>query len=152
MKEPLVSRILKYALCAAFIAILAGAATLPFMYDRYASVLYDAYYNQPGYRAFIIIFLIFASAPCLWITLEMIFMLRSIPKNPFAAGNVRSLNRIGALFFILAAAFFIKCALYITILTLLCGFLFVGGGLFAFTLAALICQSAAYKDENDLTI
>jgi hypothetical protein len=42
--------------------------------------------------------------------------------------------------------------MYFTILTLLCAFLFIGGGLFAFTLAALIGQAAAFREENDLTI
>jgi len=152
MKEPLVSRILKYALYALFVIGAAVTLTLPFMLDKYASVLYDAYYLQPGYRMFILIFLTGAAIPILWILLEMIFMMRSIPKGPFVIRNVRALNRIGFLFLTLAAAFLGKCALYITILTLLCGFLFIGAALFAFTLSALIRQAVKFREENDLTI
>jgi len=152
MNEPLISRILKYALYAVFALGVLGTVTLPFMLDTYFNILYDAYYLQAGYRAFISGFMISVAVPSLWIVLEMIKMMRSIPDGPFITRNVRALNRIGILFFTLAAAFLGKCLLYITILTLLCGFLFIGGGLFAFTLAALIRQASVFREENDLTI
>ena len=152
MKEPLVSRILKYALYVVFALGVLGTVTLPVMLETYTSILYDAYYLQPGYRRFILIFLTSVAIPCLWITLEMIWMLRSIPKGPFVMRNVRALNRIGFIFLALAAAFLAKCMLYITILTLLCGILFIGGSLFAFTLASLIRQAVVFREENELTI
>ena len=152
MKEPLVSRILKYSLYAVFLFGVIFALTLPWMLDRYFIILYDAYSVYPGYRTFIMAFLISVSIPCLWIVIEMVRMLNSIPKEPFVMRNVRALNRIGVIFLVLAAAFFGKCLLYITIMTLFCGFLFIGAGLFAFTLAALIRQAANYREENDLTI
>jgi hypothetical protein len=152
LKEPIVSRVLKYALYAVFAVGAIITVTLPFMLDRYMTIWRDGYAAQPEYRQFILIFLLSVAIPSLWITLEMIWMLRSVPKGPFVMRNVRALNRIGIIFLALAAAFFGKCLSYITILTLLCGFLFVGGGLFAFTLAALIRQAAVFREENDLTI
>jgi hypothetical protein len=152
VKEPIVSRVLKYAMYAVFAVGAIGTVTLPFTLDSYLSILRDGYSAQAGYRQFILIFLLCVAVPSLWITLEMIWMLRSIPRGPFMTRNVRALNRIGILFLALAAAFLGKCLPYFTILTLLCGFLFIGGGLFAFTLAALIRQAAVFREENDLTI
>ena len=152
MKEPLVSRLLKFVLYAVFVIGVVGSATLPLMLDRYLFILYGAQTLEPGYRTFILLFLMGASILCLWIILEMVWMMRSIAKGPFVMRNVHALNRIGAIFLGLAAAFFVKCMLYITLMTLFCGFLFIGGGLFAFTLAALIHQAVIFKEENDLTI
>ena len=152
MKEPVVSRILKYALYAVFVLGVIATATLPFMLDRYFTILYDVYSVESGYRLFILIFLTAIALSSLWIVLEMIWMLRSIPQGPFVMRNVRALNRIGVVFFTMAAAFLGKCLLYVTFLTLLCGFLFIGGALFAFTFSALIRQAIVFKEENELTI
>ena len=152
MKEPPASRILKYTLYAAFVLGVVGTATLPFMLETYMRILRDAYYLEPWYRKFILVFLTGVAVPGLWIMLEMIWMLRSIPEGPFVMRNVSALNRIGVIFLALAAAFFGKCLLYITFLTLLCGFVFIGCGLFAFTLSALFHQAVVFREENDLTI
>ena len=152
MREPLVSRILKYALYAAFALGVAGMVTLPFMLDTYHRIFTDAYFSDPGYRTFILIFLMTVSVPALWIVLETILMLRSIPKGPFVTRNVRALSRIGVISLVLAAIFFCKCFVYLTFLTFVCGFLLIGFGLFAFTLAALIRQAVIFREENDLTI
>ena len=145
MKEPLVSRILRYALYAVFVLGAVGTVTLPFMLDTYSRILLDAYYPESGYRTFILIFLMTAAVAGLWIVGEMIFMLRSIPKGPFVRRNVRALRRIGVIFLLLALAFLGKCLVYVTFLTLLCGLLFIGAGLFAFTLAALIGQAIVFR-------
>ena len=79
-------------------------------------------------------------------------MLRSIPSGPFVMRNVHALYRIGVVFFVLAAAFLGKCFVFLTFLTLFCTAFFVGSGLFAFTLAALIRQSVVFREENELTI
>ena len=152
MKESLFSQILRYALYAAFIIGLAGTVTMPFMLDSYARMLYGAVSLAPDYRAFILPFLMAVALVGLWIVMEMILMLRSIPKGPFVMRNVHALYRIGIIFFILAAAFFIKCLYYLTFLTFFGGFFFIGSGLFAFTLAALIRQAIVFREENDLTI
>ena len=152
MKEPLASRILKYALYAAFVLIVVGVATLPFMLETYMRILHDACHLEPEYRKFILIFLTGIAVPGLWILLEAIWMLRSIPEGPFVTRNVSALNRVGAIFLGLAVMFFGKCLIYLTFLTLLCGFVFIGCGLFSFTLAALIRQAVVFREENDLTI
>ena len=151
MKESLHSCILRYALYAAFVIGVIMTATLPLMLDTYARIIGSGALAQ-GYRAFILPFLMIVAVPCLWIVLEMIGMMRTIPEDPFIMRNVRALNRIGFIFFLLAAAFFVKCLFFLSFLTLVCTFFFIGSGLFSFTLAALFRQSVVYREENDLTI
>jgi hypothetical protein len=152
MNEPLVSRYLRYALYVIFVLGVVGTVTLPFMLDFYMLFLYDAYSLRSGYRLFITLFLMGVAVPGLWIVLEMIWMLRSIPEGPFVARNVRALNRSGIILMLMAAAFFGKCFLYVTIMSLAAGLLLVVCGLFAFTLANLFGQAVAFREENDLTI
>ena len=152
MKEPVVSRILKYALYMALVLGAAFAVSLPFMLETYVYVILGHTSLTPAYRAFVLPFLMAVAAPCLWIVLEMIWMLRSIPKGPFVMRNVRALRRTGILLLLLAGAFIWKGVLFLTFLTLFCILLFIAGGLFAFTLAALIRQSIVFREENDLTI
>jgi len=152
MKEPLFSRILKYALYIAFVMGILGTLSMPYMLETYTFIVHGAASLDPAYRAFILPFLMIVAIPCLWIVLEMILMLRSIPKGPFVMRNVHALYRIGIIFWVLAAAFFGKCFAYLTFLTIFCAFFFIGSGLFAFTLAALIRQSIVFREENELTI
>ena len=152
MKEPLFCLILKYALYAAFVVGIFATLTLPFMLGVYESTVLRNSSFSPEYRAFVLPFLIAIALPCLWIVLEMIFMMRTIAKDPFIMRNVKALKRIGLIFFLLSAAFIVKCLLFLTFLTLFCTILFIGCGLFSFTLAALIGQSIAFREENDLTI
>ena len=79
-------------------------------------------------------------------------MMRTLTKNPFLRRNVKSLNIIGITAFIIAVLFFMKCLVYVTIMTLLAGICLVILGLFAFTLANLFDKAIEYKEENDLTI
>ena len=152
MKEPMASKILKYGLYTALVLGVVCVVTLPFMLEKYIYMIRGSYQLEPGFRTFILIFLTGVAIPGLWLVLEMIWMLRSIPEGPFVMRNVTALNRIGVVFLVLAAAFFGKCLLYVTFLTLLCGFVFIGGSLFSFTLAALIRQAVVFREENDLTI
>ena len=152
MREPIVSRILRYTLYAGFAAGAIITATLPFLLDKYFVILYDAYYLKSGYRTFILVFLMFVGLAGLWVILELIWMLRSIPLGPFIIRNVWALKRVGVIFFVLAVVFFGKCVLYVTILTMVGGALFLLGGLFSFTLASLFRQAVAFREENDLTI
>ena len=152
MKESLFCRILKYSLYAVFVLGVVGTVTLPFMLDIYADIILRTIALNPEYRAFILPFLMVVSIPCLWIVLEMILMMRSIPKGPFVMRNVHALYRTGILFLVLSLAFSVKCFMFLTFLTLFCTFLFIGSGLFAFTLAALIRQSIMLREENELTI
>lgn len=152
MKEPVVSKALKIFLYAIFVLGVLGVVTLPMMLEYYTGFLYDAYYLQPGYRRFILTFLVLVAVLVLWIVVEMIRMLRSIPTDPFVARNVRALRRCGAVGIIIAVLFFLKCTFYVTFLTMACGVLFIICGLFAFTLSNLFAQAVRFKEENDLTI
>jgi hypothetical protein len=152
MKEPLVSRILKYAMYMALVVGAVFAVTLPFMLETYVYLISGHTDLLPAYRAFVVPFLMAIAIPCLWIVLEMILMLRSIPKGPFVMRNVRALRRTGVLLLALTLAFIVKGIFFMTLLTLFCILLFIAGGLFAFTLAALIHQSIVLREENDLTI
>jgi len=152
MKEPLVSRILLYTLYVGFALAVVVTLTLPLMLDQYFNILYDVYSLRQGYRTFILVFLMAVGFAGCWVILELILMLRSIPRNPFVPRNVRALNRVGVIFLVLAAAFWGKCLWYVTILTMLCGAIFMLGGMFAFTLSSLFRQAVAYREENDLTI
>ena len=152
MKESLVSKALKITLYIIFGLGIAGTATLPLMLDYYMRVLYDAYSLQPGYRAFILPFMMIVAVMGLYVVFEMIRIMRSIPTDPFVERNARCLYRIGFMLIAIAVLFFLKCLLYVTFLTMACGFLFIICGLFAFTLCNLFRQAVAFKDENDLTI
>ena len=152
MKEPLVSVILKYALYATFAVGIIVSASLPFMLETYVYITQGHTSIGTAYRAFIVPFLMGVSIPCLWIIMEMILMLHSIPKGPFVMRNVHALYRTGFAFLVLVIAFLVKCFMYFTFLTMVCAIIFVGGGLFSFTLAALIRQSIVLREENDLTI
>jgi len=157
MREPLVSRILKYALYTVFVVGVLITITLPLMLDTYSHFFHGTLslpdeYMPAGYSGFIMIFLRVVAVPGLWIVLEMIGMLRSIPRDPFVMRNVRALNRIGIIFLLLSATFFVKCLWFVTFLTAVCALFFIGSGLFAFTLATLIRQSIVFREENELTI
>jgi hypothetical protein len=152
VKEPLFSKILKYALYLAFIVGLVGAVTMPFTIDTFYRVFRNAPTLLAEYRAFIVPFLMVISVPCLWVVMEMILMLRSIPMGPFVQRNVNALYRIGVVFFGLAVAFFVWFATFYNIVVFAGIFFMIGSGLFSFTLAALIRQAIVFREENDLTI
>jgi len=152
MREPFFGRVLKYALCAAFVVGVAGTISLPFMIDTYFKLFRSAPSLAPEYRSFILPFLMAVAVPLLWIVAEMILMLNSIPKGPFILRNVHALSRIGFIFLIIAAAFLGKCLVFWNFLSLVFAFFLIGSGLFSFTFAALIKQSIVFREENDLTI
>ena len=152
LKESVASKILRIILYIVFAVGIALTVTMPFMIGTYMRVLYDAYEVREGYKIFITAFLMTVGTLGLFIVLELIIMLRTMLKNPFVRRNVRSLNIIGITAFITGALFFVKCFLYVTIMTLLSGVCLVILGLFAFTLANLFNKAVKYKEENDLTI
>ena len=152
MREPLVSLVLKVSLYIILILGILGTVTLPFMLESYAALFRGNYYMEPGYRTFIVTFMICVAIPGLWIILEMIWMLRSIPRGPFIMRNVRALSRIGVILLIITAMFLVKCFVDFSFLTMACTVLFLVCGFFAFTLSNLFRQAVIYKEENDLTI
>ena len=152
MKESNISKTLRIMLYVIFISGVIGTITLPFMLEIYTEILYDAYYLLPGYRRFILAFLMTVAAFGLWVVWELIQIMRSIPSDPFVIRNVVLLRRIGFLVMLISALFFLKCLYYVTFLTLACGFMFVICSLFTFTLCNLFKQAVSFKEENDLTI
>jgi len=152
MKESRMCKALRAALYVVFVLGILGTVTLPWMLDTYMRILYDAYYLLPGYRRFILAFLMIVGAFSLWAVWEMIVMMRSIPSDPFIAGNVRALRRVGLILLVLAGLFLLKCLYYVTFLTMACGLMLILCGLLAFTLSNLFGQAVAYKEELDLTI
>jgi len=152
MKEPIFARILTYALYVAFVIGLVFVATVSFMLEHYLHLIHGSPAMSDAYRLFIIPFLKIVGVLCLWAVVEMILMLRSIPRDPFVMRNVQALYRIGIIALVLAAAFLVKCFVFLTLLTMVCVLLFLAAGLFAFTLAALIRQSIVFREENALTI
>ena len=152
MRESLASRILRCILYGVLALTVLMTLTLPFMLDTYFDILYDAYSIHPSYRAFIIPFLMFVGVCGIWIVLELIIMLRSIPTNPFLLRNVRALKRVGIVLAVLAVAFCGKCFVFSTFLTMVGSVSFVLACLFVFTLASLFAQAVAFREENDLTI
>ena len=152
MREPIASRVLRTSLYIIFVAGILCTVTLPFMLDYYTLLFLNGYYLDSEFRKFIIIFIISVAIPGLWIIMEMILMLRSIPRGPFIIRNVNALRRIGVVLFIIAALFLAKCFFFFTFLTMGCVFLFSICGFFAFTLSNLFSQAVTYKEENDLTI
>jgi len=146
------NRILLFALYGLFIAGILGTVTLPFMLDVYARLFRGVYSLEPGYRTFLMVFLVAVALPGLWIIGEMIRMMRSITPGPFVVQNVSALRRCGCLLFVISAVFLVKCFTFFTFLSMACTFLFLICGFFAFTLADLFDRAVTYKDENDLTI
>ena len=152
MKEPLVSRILRYSLYLIFCLGLCIILTLPMLLDIYSLYLYDSYSLHQGYRTFILAFLVLIGCLGLWVIADLIFMLRTISTDPFLQRNVRALKRIGAIALVIALLFFFKCLWYITFLTIVCGIVFLFCSLVIFTVGMLFARAVQYKEENELTI
>lgn len=152
MKETITSRVLKISLYIIFGLGAVGTVTFPFLFDTYFGWFHGAQSISADYRTFLIVFVICVAVPGLWILMEMIWMMRSIPLGPFIMRNVLALKRCGAILLIIAAMFLVKCFTYFTFLTMACTFLFLICGFFAFTLSNLFHRAVLYKEENDLTI
>jgi len=151
-KVPVFAVILRYALYATFVTVLVGAASLPFTIDWFFLVFRHAPNVMAEYRTFTMILMMATAVPTLWVLLEMIWMLGTIPKSPFVMRNVTALNRIGIIFFTMAGGFLVSLNFFF-VLTVLAGAVFlVCSGLFSFTFAALIRQGVVFREENDLTI
>ena len=152
MKEPVVSRLLKYSLCLIFFIGAVIILTLPFALNYYTLWLYDAYYIRPAYQTFLLLFLSVVGALGLWIVADLILVLNTIPKDPFVQRNVRALKRIGIVAIATSLLFFLKCLYYFTFLTAVCALVLLICALIVFTVCMLFSQAVRYKEENDLTI
>jgi hypothetical protein len=152
MKKPLVSRLLEIVLWFILVVGVVGIVSLPSMMDYYLWYFFGMVVIESWYRRFLLCFIRSSAILGLWITVEMIVMLSTMPDNPFSRRNVKALNRIGFVSCGLAVLFFTKLLLFITVLTLGGGILFTICALFAFTVANLINQAVTFKEENELTI
>lgn len=152
MKEPLFSRVLRYALYITFVVGLAGSMSLPFTIDEFFRLFRGTYLLVPAYRAFILPFLMTLAVPCLWVVMEMILMLHSISNGPFVKRNVTALYRVGVVLLVMSVMFFVSMIWHRSIIVFAGGFFAVGAGLFSFTFAELIRQAILFREENELTI
>jgi hypothetical protein len=102
---------------------------------------------------FLLVFLYITGALSLLIVYEGKKILgRLHRRNPFVAENVTSFKRVAYYSFLIAIAFAVKVAFFITILTVVVTFVFSLAGLFSLTLSQVFAQAVAVKEENDLTI
>lgn len=108
--------------------------------------------NNENYR-FLLGFLYVTGIVCLVLVNEIRKIFKSLDKvTPFMMDNVKSLNRIAACGFIIAAAYIVKIFFYNSVLTAVLAMAFIIGGLFAVVLAEVFRQAVEAKEENDLTI
>jgi hypothetical protein len=123
---------------------------LPYLLNWYLDRLY--YPAQRSYY-FLLFFLYFTGAFCLWIIYEMIKIFKTLNrKNPFMMDNVISLQKTAFSSFIIAAAYIVKIIFYNSFLTMVITMIFVIAGLFLTILSEVFKQAVEYKEENDLTI
>lgn len=73
-------------------------------------------------------------------------------SNPFCVENAVSLRNAAVASFILFGLFIGKMFLMPTILTAICGLIFLLFGLFILVISELVRTAAKIKEENDLTI
>lgn len=98
-------------------------------------------------------FFIVSGLLCLGILFEGAGILRRIAKNSaFCAGNAVSLRNAAICSFGLAAVFWVKMSFSPSILTFVCGGMFLLFGLFVLVISFLVRTAARMKEENDLTI
>ncbi len=152
MKSWWAPRLLFAVLVTMFVGVFALVCTLPFMLNTFAFILRDAYLADPGYRSFLLFFLMAVAALALWVLGEMVLMVRTVTEDPFVPRNVSALRRVAIAAVGASALFLLKSVAYFTILTAVCSALLAIGALCAATLAGLFLRAVRFKQENDLTI
>lgn len=139
----------KYLLDFMFYAGIAVTATLPFsirFYGRYNS--YFARYWIP-----LVVMFGISGVLAVLLILELRRMFQSVLEdNCFVRENVRSLRRMGAYSFCIAAVTTSRLFLYLTPAVVVVTLVFVIAGLFSWVLARVFDTAVTYKEENDLTI
>ena len=95
---------------------------------------------------------VLAMLGCEFIALTMFKMMRSLEQNPFVAGNVAAMRRMGFTALGVTACGLITLA-FVPAPLLVVGALPVGlCGLCALVLSNVFSRAVAYKEENDLTV
>lgn len=98
-------------------------------------------------------FFILSGLLCLGILVAAYRILKRIRiDNPFCDGNAASLRNAAICSFALFVVFMLKMAFSPSILTLVCGGMFLLFGLFVMVISQLVRTAAQIKEENDLTI
>jgi hypothetical protein len=100
-----------------------------------------------------LVFFILSGLLCLGILAAAYRILGRILKNtPFCLANAVSLRNAAICAFGLCAVFMLKLLFSPSILTFVCGGIFLLFGLFVLTMAQLVRAATRLKEENDLTI
>jgi membrane protease YdiL (CAAX protease family) len=124
--------------------------TLPLSLKYLFGSVFEAGYES---YAFMLVFLYVTGILSLLLVYEGKKILgRLYRRNPFVVENVISFKRVAYYSFLIAIAFAIKIAFFITILTVVVAFVFFLAGLFSLILSQVFAQAVAVKEENDLTI
>lgn len=134
------------------IAVIALTIGLPWVLNFYFKWTMDSMNQLSWYRTFVIVFLYLLGIGGTWLVIELIRILKTVTMNPFIARNAASLRRIAFIALILAILFFIKCFLFFTPFTFLCGAILFICSLLSFVLTNVFRQALLYKQEIDLTI
>lgn len=134
------------------IVIIALTIGLPWILKFYFRWTMDSMNQASWYRQFVLIFLYLLGIGGLWLNIELIRILKTVTMDPFIARNTTSLKRIAIVALTLSALFFVKCFLFFTPFTFLCGAILFTCSLLAFVLTNVFRQALLYKQEIDLTI
>lgn len=132
--------------------------TLPFCLKDYLNLISldrnKSYYSSGNENYYFLLVLLYITGFfCLVLVFEMIKIFKTINnRNPFQMNNSRSLRKISACSFAIAAAYIVKIFIYNSFLTIIIAMVFILAGLFTIILAELFKQAVIYKEENDLTI
>ena len=125
---------------------------LPWILKYYFHWSMNGYVASSHYRRFVIAFLYVLGIGGIWMVGELIRIMHTVPSNPFVAKNVSSIRRIGCISLGLALLFVIKCILFFTPFTFICGVVLFICGLLSLVLTQVFSQALRFKQENDLTI
>lgn len=98
------------------------------------------------------VFLYIEGAFALFILIELLVVLRSVPSDPFIVRNCNAFLRMGIVALISGGLFLASIAIRFTIAAMLCAIVMLLCGLFALVLASVFRKAVLYKQENDLTI
>lgn len=146
------SRITLALLAISFATVLVVMIGLPWFLDSYLHWTFDQYMDSKLYRIFLIFFLYFNALGGLVLLANLMMIMKSVDFDPFIPNNVKALRRLGFIAFLMAISFFVKCILYFTPFTFICGLILLLCSLFALVLAQVFAQAVIFKLENDLTI
>lgn len=134
------------------LVIIALTVCLPWVFNYYLKWSFDGINGLANNRIFLMAFLYMLGISGVWLIFELLSIMRTVQSDPFVTRNVKSLRRISIIGMFTAILFFIKCIIFFTPFTLICGIVLFFCSLFALVLLQVIRQAIIYKQEIDLTI